>query len=127
MNPYVEDHGRFNSVSSYTHLQCPYLIPERSVGSLLNAGLLVLLAAGDLHNGVDATASQLPGLQHMDTHLEVQHLVGELVPLSRLSTLCLLLAPNKEVNEINIREVIYCTSEQEYNVGLARLVNNKSL
>ena len=93
---YATDYGRLNSISSYIRLQCPYLIPEGSVGALLDTGLLVLLATGDLHNGVDTTASQLPSLQHMDTHLEVQHLVRKLVPLSRLPTLGLLLTPKKK-------------------------------
>lgn len=64
---------------------CPgntHLIPHRVVGSLLSAGLLYVLATGDLDDGVETTPHKLTSLEHMHTNLEVGRLVGKLLTLA---------------------------------------------
>ena len=46
-----------------------HLVKERVVGALPGAGLLDGAAAYHLHDGVQLTSQQFPGLQHVDTDL----------------------------------------------------------
>jgi hypothetical protein len=64
---------------------CPgntHLIPHRIVGSLLSAGLLYVLAAGHLHDGVETTPHKLAGLEDMHTNLEIGWFVGKFLTLA---------------------------------------------
>ncbi len=67
-----------------------YLVPAWAVGALLNTRLFDVFATYDLNNGVDSTPCQLTSLEHVDTHLKVHHLVGQLVSLTSFASLRLL-------------------------------------
>lgn len=69
-----------------------YLIVVWSVGRLLDPGHLGLIRDGHLADRMDVTSSQLTSFPHLDPHLEVLRLLGELGA-------ALLLAPWRKISK----------------------------